>query len=100
MKNKTIVYIAGKINGYADFKEKFRDAETLLKKLGFAVLNPAELPHGLEYEQYMDICFAMLDQADIIFLLDNYEDSPGALRELEKAKDLGLKIIGANYKEE
>lgn len=92
-----IVYIAGKIAGEPNFKVHFRYANYRLKELGFAVLNPAELPAGLEYEQYMNICFAMLDQADIIFLLDNYKDSPGALRELAYAKKTGKIIIGAKY---
>lgn len=46
----------------------------------------------MEYEQYVNICFAMIDESDAIYLLDNYEDSPGALRELERAKLKGKEI--------
>lgn len=66
-----------------------------MKKDGHVVLNPATLPKGLEYEQYMSICFAMIDESDAIYLLDNYEDSPGALRELERAKGKGKEVLYA-----
>ena len=87
--NKKIVYIAGKITDEPKFKTKFKRAERHLKELGYIVLNPARLPEGLKYEQYMNICFAMLDESDIIYLLENVEDSPGALRELERSIERG-----------
>lgn len=86
------VYIAGKINGDPDFKDKFKIVEKELEDKGNIVLNPAELPAGLEYEDYMDICFTMLDVCDAIYLLHDYKDSPGALRELERAKRKYKKI--------
>lgn len=87
------IYIAGKINGDPNFKAKFKAQEEAFTEQGYAVLNPASLPSGLHYEDYMDICFAMLDVADTICLLRDYEDSPGALRELERAKRKGKKFI-------
>ncbi len=95
---KMIVYIAGKITGQNNYKELFNDAEYYLKELGFIVLNPAILPStGLRYEQYMRIGKAMLEEADIIYLLSNWIDSPGAIKEMKEAEKLGKIIIGENY---
>ena len=52
---------------------------------GFTVLNPAVLPDGLAPEQYMPICMAMLEQAEGIYLLEGWEDSPGARLEWQYA---------------
>lgn len=93
MGNMKKIYIAGKITGDPDFKAKFKTVEKELTNQGHAVLNPVELPGGLHYEDYMDICFAMLDVADTIYLLHDYKDSPGALRELERAKRKGKEAI-------
>ncbi len=98
IENKKIVYIAGKITGDTCYYSKFSAASDSLENLGFIVLNPATLPKGMEYEQYLEIGITMLDQADILFLLSDYEDSPGALKELNFAKEKGIKIIGPNYK--
>jgi|LGOV01.1.fsa_nt_gb hypothetical protein len=75
------VYIAGKITGDGNFKEKFARKEAELKRKGYVVLNPATLPAGFEYEEYMHICFAMIDMCDYMCMLRGYEKSPGAMRE-------------------
>ncbi len=79
------VYIAGKINGNPTFREDFQQQEDKLLSQGYAVLNPAKLPDNLGYEDYMHICLAMIDVADIVFLLPNWRNSPGATREYEYA---------------
>lgn len=81
---KLTIYIAGKMTGLPDLgREKFNAAEQDLRLLGYNVLNPACLPVGLPSEKYLPICLAMLEQADAIYLLNNWKDSPGA--QLEKA---------------
>ena len=87
------VYIAGKITGDPSFKSKFAAAHRELIYKFDVVLNPAILPKGLDYEEYMAICFAMLDVADAIYLLRDYKRSPGALRELERAKKANKLIM-------
>ena len=80
-----VVYIAGKIDGEPNYKEIFAKAEQFLKSRGHIVLNPAILPEGMPYERYMPICMAMLDQADAVYLLNNWTDSRGAMIEMSYA---------------
>lgn len=72
------VYIAGKITGDRNYREKFSCAQEDLEGQGFTVLNPAKLPEGLLPEDYMRICMAMMDSADIVAFLPDYEQSRGA----------------------
>lgn len=76
-----IVYLAGRITGDGGYREKFADAEMVLRELGHIVLNPATLPDGLEYESYMAIGNQMLLSSDAICLLPDWQDSAGARRE-------------------
>lgn len=76
-------YIAGKIAGDPNYKEKFERAEQYMKQFGMIVLNPACLPGDMAKADYMRICFAMIDSADTVVLLDDWQGSPGA--RLEKA---------------
>ena len=39
----------------------------------------------MEYEDYMHIDFAMIDVADMVYFLNDWQDSPGAIREHEYA---------------
>jgi hypothetical protein len=71
------VYIAGRITGDPRYREKFAEAEAALREVGHIPLNPAVLPEGMEAEDYMRICTAMLDSADAIGLLGDWTDSPG-----------------------
>lgn len=78
-----VIYIAGKITGNPDYKREFNQAENRLQVEGYTVLNPAHLPEGLSPAQYMRICFAMIDDADAVLLLPNWQNSPGARLEAD-----------------
>lgn len=74
-----ILYIAGKMAGLKDKgREHFTRAEVELMAAGHIVLNPAKLPDGMRRERYMPICMAMIDAADGVYLLNNWQDSLGA----------------------
>ena len=79
----TKLYIAGKITGDNDYKAKFEAAENFYKEKGYTVLTPAVLPEGMKPADYMRICFAMIDTADIVAFLPGYENSPGAQVEMQ-----------------
>lgn len=81
-----VIYIAGRMRGLEDFgKAKFMAAEERLAGKGYIVLNPARLPANMPIERCMPICLAMLEQADCIYLLDNWEESEGAMLEMAYA---------------
>lgn len=50
----------------------------MLEEEGHIVLNPAVLPEGLNKADYMRICMAMIDSADVAAFLPDYRDSYGA----------------------
>lgn len=82
-KRKIVVYIAGPITGVANYREAFDQAQADLEAEGHIVLNPATLPEGMTPAQYMRICMAMIDDANVVFFLPGWENSRGA--KLEKA---------------
>lgn len=92
------VYIAGKISGDPEYREKFAEAKRLLEEMGRVVLNPAELPEGMQPADYMRICFAMIESADEVCFIEDWVNSKGA--KLEKAwceyvgKPFGFMRIG------
>ena len=107
-----IVYIAGKISGDPEYKQKFEDTKRRIKeaiRIGSStqqlydfdvnykaepvVLNPAELPEGMEPADYMRICFAMIDSADLVIFQPEWPESPGAQLELQHCKYTGKPYI-------
>ena len=77
------IYIAGKITGDPEYRRKFSCAARQVEEFGHIALNPAELPEGMTPEEYMRICFAMLDVADEMWYLTDAADSPGAFLEVQ-----------------
>lgn len=87
------VYLSGKITGDAGYRQKFESVQNELMSYGYVVFNPAILPDGFEYEDYMALDLLILSRCDAIYLLRDWKNSPGAKRELEEAKRLGLQIL-------
>lgn len=94
------IYVAGKIGGLLPYSvfAKFGYATTKLKKEGHNVISPVELCECLkrgkfDYEDYMHLCFAAIDVCDAVYMLPDWEHSPGASREHEYALQLGKEII-------
>lgn len=94
---KKTVYISGKVTGTTDYEERFAKAEAEIEKRGFVALNPikvhAGIPDGAPYELYMAVSFALIDYADLILMLPDWRDSPGAIREHDFAKAYGIEIM-------
>ncbi len=87
------IYIAGKITGDPNYKEKFDIAAASLEAQGHIVLNPTELPEGMLPADYMRICFSMIDTADAIYLLKGWYGSSGASIERNYAMYTGKSIL-------
>lgn len=84
--NENTVYLAGKITGDPDYKQKFAAAQEALEAAGFIVLNPAVLPSsGLRYDGYIKIGAAMLDECAAVCFLPDWMDSHGAMYEYGRA---------------
>lgn len=87
------VYLAGKITGDPDYKEKFRKAARVLKKTLGPVMSPAELPEGMSKADYMAICISMINQADVVAFMPGWTASPGASLEHQYCVYTGKEIL-------
>lgn len=91
------VYLAGKITGDPNYREKFAEAaKKLEERAGVTVISPAVTPEGLKKADYMRICFAMLESADTAVFLPDWEDSPGAQLEKHWCEYVGKKMVFLN----
>ena len=89
-----IVFISGAITGIDGYRKIFASAEQWLREQDCTVLNPAVLPpSGMAWEAYLRITKAMVREADIVYVLKNWEYSRGVKEELALAESLGKEII-------
>ena len=88
------IYIAGKITGDSDYRSKFEEAQKILEERGYEVENPATLPErpDWEYEDYMKECYRMQKACGATYLLPDWVDSKGAMREKVQAQKLKHEI--------
>ena len=77
------------------WKKNFAEAECLLKKMGYTVINPAKkgIVPGYRWEDYMKDDIKLLCDCDAIYFLKNWTDSKGAIMEHEIAKQLSIPTI-------
>lgn len=78
MDKKKVIYISGPVTGVPRYYEAFEKMEDELSGMGCIPLNPSRLPEGLSNDQYMKICFAMINAADAVIFLDGWEHSIGS----------------------
>ena len=55
------------------------------------------MSEGLSYEQYLRVCYQLVDIADIIFMVSGWQKSKGANAELSYAKSLGKEVKYQDY---
>ena len=92
-----LAYISGQITGLANLnKPKFTAAEMLLRKHGYNVINPHticnDLPKTAPWETFMRRCIEHLPKADVLFQLDDWEKSQGAILESVIAQNLSIRV--------
>lgn len=91
-------YISGKVTGLSDLnKPKFAAAADLLRSFGYGVvINPhvvcSTLPKDSDWREFMKRCLKHLPGADVVFLLDDWHNSKGAIIEVLIALLLGIEI--------
>lgn len=111
---KMEIYISGKIGEGRPSKEtlaKFKKAEDMLRSKGYEVFNPTTSGLGTLaentaqhngttfWEEILLFDLAQLKNCDAIYLLPDWQDSPGALTEFNYAKGAKKKIFFASWKQ-
>lgn len=91
------IFLSGPITGREDCRARFAQAAAYYRRKGFAVLNPAVLPEGMEPADYMRICTAMIDAADAVVFLPGAEQSPGSNVERAYAYYARKEILHAEH---
>lgn len=99
-----LIYISGKITGTVDLnRPKFKDAEKLIYSLRaisksdhiIYMVNPHELDHRFckLWSDHMRVDIGALVTCKEMFVLNDWEDSTGALVEVLIAKILGIPVF-------
>lgn len=85
------IFLSGPISNQPNHnREAFLDAELRLMQQNHTVLSPANIiplyqPEQITQEQYLSICFAMIDACDKVYFLKGWEHSKGSRAELDYA---------------
>lgn len=98
------IYISGPVSKNPAYMNDFKLSELKLysmiarKEIEYdSVINPAsvciQLPCDLTHEDYMRICFSMMELCDGIYMMDNWQDSIGAKMELVYASNRSMEIL-------
>lgn len=92
------IYMSGPIKDNDDFKEDFAYAKSYLKKsfFGAEIINPADLPEGLAYGDYMRRDLRDLVDCHIIYMLEGWDRSAGARCEHLVAVSCEMPILYEN----
>lgn len=96
------IYIAGKITGLEreDVLQKFEKVSGDLIKQGHETFLPCVLPvyDDVPHEDYLHICYAIIDVCDAVYMLSDWQQSKGARMELQYAADWQKEIIYQDIK--
>lgn len=89
------VVLSGPITGVEDYRDRFGKWEAFVRLAGAKrVFNPAALPKGWEYEDYMSVCLMFVrDRADVLFQMPGWRASPGAWREYRAAMEADVCVL-------
>lgn len=89
-------YISGPVSGLdrEEAERRFRTAEKMIKERGEVPINPLGLcTEDMTYEECLrEDIMTMLQSADKIYMLEGFEESPGADLELDVAEMCGLEV--------
>lgn len=95
-------YIAGKysaptVSGRVNNIKKAADLAKIIWQANYFCLcphlNTAYFDNVLPYEDFIERYLESLEFCDVLVLMNNYKESPGALQELNRALQLGKMVI-------
>ena len=90
---RQVVFVSGAMTGLVNMNRKeFNKAQSYLEHYNHTVLNPAWFPDGLRHNDYLHMCFSMIDIADCIYVLRGSENSVGSKAEVTYAMNYGKGI--------
>ena len=89
------IYIAGKITGEPDYKEKFAAAAERLRAEGHVPVNPCTVngEGSRTYKEWIDAGLMKLMGCDAIYMLRDWKHSKGARLEHKYAHVTRMKIL-------
>jgi hypothetical protein len=91
------IYIAGKVTGLpiAECTMKFGTAQVAIEKLGHQAVNPLVVVNDWKcpWDLAMRKCVTALMECDMILMLENASDSPGARIEWDLARKLNITVV-------
>ena len=96
------IYLSGKMTGMEKsvYEANFKNAELFYRACGFDVVNPCHISAEVlknkpnaDYEDFMKADLKALAGCSHIAMLEGWETSCGAKRELEEARTLGLVVV-------
>lgn len=92
-----IIYLSGPMSGIDGYNfPAFHAAAEKLRKLGHAVINPAEIkPSSKKWVECMRADIKAMLQANTVAVLPGWEESKGAKIEVFLALQLGMEIVDA-----
>lgn len=96
-----IIYIAGKISGLPEeeYQTHFTAAQRVLSEIypDSIIYNPAaslaKLAKQIDYDALIQVCLQIVDLADAFAFLPDYNESRGAMLELDFALRHGKRIL-------
>lgn len=91
-----LIYISGNYDNSSEFVK----AEVWLLRQDHKPINTTNLVVAFPYlnkEQTTKLCYNLLEMADGIYMLHDWQKSKGAIAELSFAKSLGKKVIYQDY---
>lgn len=90
------IYLSGPMTGLPEFNyPAFNAAAKQLREMGYEVANPAEnnLPKDSSWETYMKNAIKEMADCDMVALLDGFQNSKGAMIEVNLALDLKITVV-------
>ncbi|MGL5972463.1 MAG: DUF4406 domain-containing protein [Oscillospiraceae bacterium] len=95
MKKRKKIYVAGPITGEKCFRIKFilGVAKLKFRYPKCKIMNPSVLPKGFSHDEYMEICYKMIDCCDFIYFLKGWKYSKGACLEYVYAQKTGKDVL-------